>query len=143
MENGRYDDIICLPHRQSEIRPHMPRVDRAAQFSPFAALTGYEAAVQETARLTETRIELTEAEKAVLDEKLRIVRNSLKFKPEITITWFQPDDKKAGGKYAQVKGVVKRIDSFRRTVIMLGNTSIPIDDIFCLESELFASMEVL
>ena len=100
---GKYDDIIHLPHHVSATRPRMPMLDRAAQFSPFVALTGYEAAVRETARLTDQRVELDESAKAELDRKLRLLL-SLPGQPEASITYFRPDERKEGGAYETVTG---------------------------------------
>ena len=94
---GNYDDIIDLPHHVSSTRPRMPMIDRAAQFQPFRALTGYEDAVRETARLTDRRIELTEEEKARLDAALQRLMDSISSRPQVSVTWFQPDKRKAGG----------------------------------------------
>ncbi|TAH74706.1 MAG: hypothetical protein EWM47_01820 [Anaerolineaceae bacterium] len=132
----RYDDIINLPHHVSKSRPHMSTLDRAAQFSPFAALTGYEGAIKETARLTDKRIELDEATKSVLDEKLRIVNEQISNKPEITITYFQPDEKKAGGAYVSTTGIMKKIDSYERTIVMQDGTGIAIEEIISIEGEI-------
>lgn len=90
----RYDDIIHLPHHQSQVHPHMSLSDRAAQFSPFAALTGYDDAVQETARLTESRIELDENARVLLDERLRLLQINLEEHPFVTFTYFIPDSRK-------------------------------------------------
>lgn len=97
-----YDDIIHLPHHVSTVHPHMPFSDRAAQFSPFAALTGYDAAVKETAHLTDERAELDEYAKAVLDEKFRMLQEVLSRHPKITVTYFQQDEKKSGRAYVSV-----------------------------------------
>ena len=94
---NRYDDIISLPHHQSKTRPHMPLIDRAAQFSPFAALTGYDDAVKETARQTERKAELSEEMQACLQEKLQILQAQIPTKPEAILTYFEADEKKAGG----------------------------------------------
>lgn len=128
-ELHRYDDIIHLPHHQSGTHPHMSLQDRAAQFSPFAALTGYEEAVQETARLTEQKLELSEDAKAALSAKLALLQEHMGEQPKITVTYFVPDGKKAGGAYVTETGAVKRIDEFTRTVILKDHRSIPIDDI--------------
>ena len=129
----RYDDIIHLPHHQSGTRPHMSLHDRAAQFSPFAALTGYDAAVEEAARLTEQKLELSEEAKAALSAKLTEIREHIKERPEVTITYFVPDERKAGGTYATVTGTVRRIDDFERVVIMQDQGRIRIDDIIVLQ----------
>lgn len=124
-----YDDIINLPHHVSKSHPRMSIHDRAAQFSPFAALTGYDGAIKETARLTNKRMELDETWKNVLDEKLRIIHEQLSSQPEIEITYFQPDEKKNGGAYISAAGIVKKIDRYERTVIMQDGTRIPIEKI--------------
>lgn len=137
-----YDDILHLPHHVSERHPQMSMHDRAAQFSPFAALTGYEAVVEETARLTDRRIELDESEKEVIDLRLTLVQEHLPEPTEVAITYFVPDKKKAGGAYVSVSGTVKKIDDYERIVILRDGTGIPIDDILCLDGELFDGMEI-
>ena len=139
--NTPYDDILHLPHHISEKHPPMSRLDRAAQFSPFAALTGYEAAVEETARLTDRRIELDEGQKAAIDQRLTLVQERLPAPIKLTITYFVPDKKKAGGAYVSVSGTVKKIDDYERTVVLHNGTSIPIDDILCVDGEIFDDME--
>ena len=104
----KYDDIIDLPRHKSSTRPPMPREKRAAQFAPFAALTGHEEAVKETARLTDKKIELDETMKAILNEKLKIIKRDLVKKPYVEITYFQPDKRKAGGYYYSINGRVKK-----------------------------------
>ena len=136
-----YDDILHLPHHVSEKHPPMSRLDRAAQFSLFAALTGYEAAVKETARPTDRRIELDESEKGAIDQRLTLVQERLPVPTEVTITYFVPDKKKAGGAYVSVSGTVKKIDDYERMVILRNGTSIPIDDILHINGELFDGME--
>jgi len=136
-----YDDILLLPHHVSEKHPPMSRLDRAAQFSPFAALTGYEAAVEETARLTDRRIELDEGEKEAIDQRLTLVQERLPVPTEVTITYFIPDKKKAGGAYVSVSGTVKKIDDYERMVILRDGTSIPIEDILHINGELFDGIE--
>lgn len=139
---GKYDDIINLPHPTSQKRPRMSVQDRAAQFSLFAALTGYDAAIRETARLTEERIELNEYEQAVLDQRITLLQEHLKDLPEVTITYFQPDERKEGGKYRSLTGVVKKIDPYERQIILADQSRIPIESILNLESELFRSTEL-
>lgn len=136
-----YDDMLYLPHHISTRHPQMSIHDRAAQFSPFAALTGYEATVQETARLTDRRIELDEGEKAAIDRRLTLVQERLPEPTEVTITYFVPDKKKAGGAYISVTGTVKKIDDYERMMILNDGTIIQIDDILQLSGELFAGME--
>lgn len=130
---GKYDDIIDLPHHISATRPRMPMIDRAAQFMPFRALTGYEDAVHETARLTEERVELTEDEKAVLDGKLQRLTDRLDSHPQVTLTWFQPDKKKAGGAYITTTGQLKKIDDFAGVLILLSGERIFIEDILDIQ----------
>lgn len=139
---GKYDDIINLPHPTSQKRPRMSVQDRAAQFSPFAALTGYDAAIRETARLTEERIELNEYEQAVLDQRITLLQEHLKDLPEVTIIYFQPDERKEGGKYRSLTGVVKKIDPYERQLVLADKSKISIESILNLESELFRNMEL-
>ena len=126
---GKYDDIINLPHHVSATRPHMPMVDRAAQFMPFRVLTGYEDAVRETARLTDEKIELTEDEKAILDMRLQKLADKIGSQPKVTVTYFQPDKKKAGGAYVCVTGQLKKIDDFEGALILMGGEHVLIEDI--------------
>lgn len=126
---GRYDDIINLPHHVSANRHHMSMLERAAQFQPFRALNGYESAIQETARLTEERIELTEDEKAFLDGKLQRLADNIASHPLVTLTFFQPDKRKNGGTYITTTGQLKKIDDFEGTLILLGGERIVIEDI--------------
>ena len=136
-----YDDILHLPHHVSEKHPPMSRLDRAAQFSPFAALTGYEAAVEETARLTDRRIELDEGEKGAIDQRLMLLQERLPEPMEVTITYFIPDKKKAGGVYVSVSGTVKKIDDYECAVVLSDGTSIPVDDICHINGKLFDGIE--
>ena len=131
----RYDDIIDLPHPTPKKHPRMPVRDRAAIFSPFAALTGHSAAIAETARLTERRIELDEDRKAVLDEKQRLLEAAAAQRPEVTVTYFLPDARKEGGSYVTVTGRLKRTDSAARVMRLMDGTTIPLDDIVEIESE--------
>ena len=130
---GRYDDIINLPRHISSTRPQMPMIDRAAQFMPFRALTGYEDAVQETARLTEDRAELTEDEKSILDRKLQSLADRISSKPQITVTWFRPDQKKTGGAYVTTTGQLKKVDDFEGVLIFLTGERIVIEDILDIQ----------
>ena len=124
-----YDDIIRLPHHVSQNHPQMPLRDRAAQFAPFAALTGYEAAVGETARQTTERRELDAQEAAELNRRLTDLAARLKDRPEVTIEYFVPDDRKAGGAYVTVTGRVRHISIPEKTMVMEDGTEIPMDDI--------------
>lgn len=126
---GRYDDIIDLPHHVSTTHHRMSMLERAAQFQPFRALTGYEDAVRETARLTDDWVELTEDEKSLLDAKLQKLADDIASHPLATITWFQPDKKKTGGEYVTTTGQLKKIDDFEGVLILLGGERILIENI--------------
>jgi len=139
--NGKYDEIMGLPHHISKTRPQMPMSDRAAQFAPFAALTGYDAAIKETGRLTDERIELDVEALSALDMKYQILMEALDEAPEVTITYFQPDERKAGGKYVSAVGAVKKIDDFERRITMRDGTRIPMDDVLSIDGEMFSSLE--
>ena len=139
--NGKYDKIMGLPHHVSKTRPQMPMSDRAAQFAPFAALTGYDAAIKETGRLTDERIELDVEALSALDMKYQLLMEALDEAPEVTITYFQPDERKAGGKYVSAVGAVKKIDDFERRITMQDGTRIPMDDVLSIDGELFSSLE--
>lgn len=127
--SGRYDDIIHLPHHVSDKHPRMAAIDRAAQFSPFAALTGFGAAIAETGRLTDERIELDEYEKELLNDKLLRIANRLQNHAPIAVTYFQPDEKKSGGAYITVTGKPKKIDPYRHMLVMESGERILFDDI--------------
>ena len=139
--NGKYDEIMGLPHHVSKTRPQMPMSDRAAQFAPFAALTGYDAAIKETGRLTDERIELDVEALSALNMKYQLLMEALDEAPEVTITYFQPDERKAGGKYVSAVGAVKKIDDFERRITMRDGTRIPMDDVLSIDGELFSSLE--
>lgn len=132
-----YDDIINLPHHISVRHPQMPIRDRAAQFSPFAALTGYEGEVKEAARLTEKKIDLSEDQKADLDEHLRLLEDTLPHCPTATFTYFKPDAKKDGGEYIMVKGKLKKLDRIEQCIILMDRTVIPIDCLLSVDSEVW------
>lgn len=137
---GSYDDIIHLPHHVSATHPQMAAIERAAQFSPFAALTGHGAAIRETARLTDERVELDEGMKNILSNKLQSMADRLKEHPEIAITYFQQDAKKNGGAYVTVVNTVKKIDEYERVVIMTDGTEISIDEIISIDGQIFETM---
>ena len=139
--NGKYDEIMGLPHHVSKTRPQMPMSDRAAQFAPFAALTGYDAAIKETGRLTDERIELDVEALSALDMKYQLLMEAHDDAPEVTITYFQPDERKAGGKYVSAVGAVKKIDDFERRITMRDGTRIPMNDVLSIDGELFSSLE--
>lgn len=126
----QYKDIIALPHHVSGTRPQMPMSDRAAQFAPFAALTGYDSAIKETGRLTNERIELDEDALTALNVKYQFLMDALDEEPEIKITYFKPDERKAGGEYVSAIGTVKKVDDFERLITMQDGTRIPMDDVY-------------
>ena len=129
---GKYDDIIGLPHHVSATRPRMSPMDRAAQFSPFAALTGYEAVISETGRLTGSRVALSEDKQAELDAVQRQSTECLAQCPLITVTYFVEDDRKSGGEYMTLTGNACRLDSYQRLLVLTDGTRIPLDDILQL-----------
>ena len=135
-----YEDILNLPHHVSKTRPQMSMLDRAAQFSPFAALTGYDDAIKETGRLTDEKIEMDEDRKAALDMKQAYLIEMIDEQPEISITYFLPDTKKSGGAYVTVTGNLKRFDAYERLLILTDVKKIPMDDIADIESDLFRGM---
>ena len=139
-ERFPYEDIVDLPHHVSRKHPQPTVADRAARFAPFAAITGYEEMVLEEARVTDVRIEMDESSKAALNEKLNMILEFIDEQPEVSITYFEPDKRKAGGAYITVTGTVKRIDEYEHLVIMTDGKKINIDDIYNLQGELFYSL---
>ncbi len=137
----QYDDILKLPHHVSSTHPQMPMSDRAAQFSPFAALNGYDDAIRETGRLTDDKIELDDEGLRELNTKLCMLAQHLEDEPEVTITYFAPDERKTGGAYLVKAGGVKRLDDFKRLIIMNDGTCIPMDDVFGIEGDDLLSAE--
>lgn len=129
MDSFKYEDIINLPHPTSKKHPRMSLHDRAAQFVPFAALTGYDVAIRETARLTDERLELDAEIIAQLNDKLNVIRENLRTEPKVSITYFVPDAKKSGGAYVEHSGIVKKIDEYERKIIMQDGTVIPMEQI--------------
>ena len=136
----KYDDILHLPHPTSKKHPRMPISDRAAIFSPFAALTGHAAAIQETARLTDQKIELDEDTKAELDRRQAILLEHIAEQPEVTITWFCPDEKKSGGAYVVTVGRLKRVDETAGTLRLADGMTIALHEIVDLQSDLFQGL---
>ncbi len=133
---GDYDDIINLPHHQSDKRPHMSLYDRAAQFAPFSALTGHDDAIKETARLTDKKLELDDYEQMLLNNKMNFILNHINEQPEITVTYFIPDSAKAGGIYLDFAGNIKKFDSVQRKICFTDKTEIFLDDIIEIKSEI-------
>ena len=136
----RYDDMLDLPHHVSKVHPQMPMKNRAAQFSPFAALTGYDAAVRETERLTEERIELDESQKEEIAERVQTLLDMGRNAPEAAVTWFQPDAQKAGGAYITKTGRLLKYDAIGRILIMEDGTIVPLDNLYGIESPVFHSV---
>lgn len=134
-ETHQYDDIIHLSRPVSEKRVRMPAYDRAAQFSPFAALTGFDAAIEETGRLTDQRIELDEGGKQLLDEQMRAVLEVIHTHPRVTVTWFCYDERKAGGTYISTTGNVKKIDIYTGKILFLDGRVIPLGEVFSIIAE--------
>lgn len=138
---GPYDDIINLPHHVSATRPQMSMIDRAAQFSPFSALTGYDVAIKETGRLTDDKVEMGEEALSILNMKFQILVDSLDDEPEVTLTYFKPDERKSGGAYLEVPGIVKKVDDFERIIVMQNGTKIPMGDILNIEGDIFTALQ--
>ena len=130
---SKYEDMWYMSHPVSKKHPQMSLYDRAAQFSPFAALTGHEAAIQEEARLTEAKVELDESEKEQLNETLRELLERYDGHPEVTVTYFQPDTKKEGGTYVTESGKIRKLDIFRRVLLLDGGQSVELDQIIRVE----------
>ena len=133
----KYEDIINLPHHVSKTRPQMSMLERAAQFSPFAALNGYDDAVKETGRLTDERIELGDEERDLLDRKQLYLQEIIADRPEITVTFFVPDEKKSGGSYTAITGNLKRVALYERLLVLTDGKKIPLDDIADIKGDCF------
>jgi len=136
----KYDEIIKLPHHVSKTRPQMPMSDRAAQFAPFAALTGYDSAIKETGRLTDERIELDEEALTALDMKFQILMEALDEEPEVSITYFKPDERKAGGSYLKVTGTLKKLDEYERILMLMNGQKIKLDAVLAIDGDIFACL---
>jgi len=137
MPDHPYADIIDLPHHVSKDRPHLSMHQRAAQFSPFAALVGYEDVIEETTRQTDTKRELDETEKAELDRRMGVIAAHLEEQPVVTVEYFVPDSRKDGGEYLFRSGVVEKISPTER-VVVVGGEIIRLDRVVGISSELFA-----
>ena len=133
----RYADIIDMPHHVSKVRKPMPRADRAAQFSPFAALTGHDAAIKEVARITQDYIELADDEKEILNQRLLLLIEMIDKQPQVSITYFKRDEKKKGGKYVEITGIIKKYRQYERIIEFVNGEIILIDSIFAIEGEIF------
>ena len=135
MTQGKYDDIIDLPHHVSTRHPPMSMRRRAAQFAPFAALTGYGAAVNETARLTEKAVTLDEDTLTLRDERLHILLSHLDERPVVTVTYFVPDERKDGGRYVDVTDAVVKIDEYEKVIVTENGTRIRWERIVMIEED--------
>lgn len=138
---GNYDDIIDHPHHVSRRRPQMPMSERAAQFSPFAALTGYGDVIREANRFVDDRLILDEETLKILDRKFQTLMEHLSDRPTVVFTYFVPDQSKDGGAYIDAEGIVKKIDIFSRFITLENGTQISMNNIFDMESEIFADMQ--
>ena len=137
----KYDDMIGLGHHVSKTHPPMARIKRAAQFSSFDALTGFGAAIHEAGRETEEKKELSEDMIEMINARLAVIEQHIKEQPSISVTYFLPDEKKAGGRYVTVSGNVKVLDGIERAIIMTDRTKIPIEDVRYIEGDLFRLFE--
>lgn len=140
--NSAYDDLLNLPHHTSAVQPAMSMQNRAAQFASFAALVGYDALIQETTRLTDQMAELDESVKAELNEKLRLLLELLPQQPEVTVTYFLPDSRKAGGAYRTTSGIIRKFLRNENILVMMDGTQIPIGDIVGIERRSLIDTEV-
>lgn len=138
---SEFDDIINMPHHISAKYPQMAMKDRAAQFAPFAALVGYESAVMETARITDSKTELGEYEIDILNRKLLMIAELSYIRPEITVTYFRPDELKAGGAYITESGCVKSVDRYERAILLTDGRRISIGDISDISGDIFGSAD--
>ena len=141
MSEFQYNDILNMQYPNTEIEKDFPdEILRAAQFAPFAALTGFDEEVEETARITDSKVELDEYQKAELNDKLLFLINS-EDDEEVSITYFVPDKKKSGGAYVIKKGIVIKVREYEKDVVMYDGTEIPIDDIIAIEGNQFNETE--
>lgn len=128
MDNShKYDDMLYLPHHVSPTRVRMPIGDRAAQFAPFQAMVGYGDAVKEASRLTDEMVELDENRKSMLNEKLQMILEMGGSSPEVTITYFVPDQRKEGGSYLTITGEIKKVDEYEQMIVMMDGCRIPLN----------------
>lgn len=138
----KYMDIINMTHHVSKKHPQMSQYERAAQFAPFAALSGYEDIIEEEGRLTDNRVEINEEAKFILDRKMQVLMNCIKNNPSISITYFVPDEKKSGGKYVTVQENIKKIDILKQVIITENGTVIPVNEIVDMQGEIFKNLEL-
>ena len=137
MSQFEYDDILNMPYPNPEIEKDFPdKILRSAQFAPFAALTGHDEAIEETARLTDIKVELDEYQKAELNDKIQLINNS-DADEEVSITYFVPDKKKSGGAYITKRGIVLKVREYEKDIVMDDGTEISIEDVFAIEGNQF------
>ena len=139
--SGKYDDIINLPHHVSETHPQMSMRNRAAQFSPFAALSGHSDAIHETARYTDDFQGVDESNVEALNQKIAMILDKINEHPQITVTYFKPDEKKEGGHYTLKTGNIKRVDDYEHVLQFTDNEKIPIQSIFNIDGEMFSIID--
>jgi len=132
-----YDDIINMPHYVSKKRPQMPMENRAAQFAPFSALTGYSDKIKETSRIVDKKIDLSDEEKNTINEKILLLRDNIKDNTQVSITYFIKDKKKDGGSYITTIDIIKKIDMYNKLIILESGIKILFDDVYNIESNLF------
>ena len=137
---GNYDDIINLPHHVSKTRSPMSMMDRAAQFAPFKALTGYDETIKETSRFTDSEVLMDNEALNMLNRKLQMILTRINEEPEISITYFKEDGKKRGGAYVNETGVIKRIDTLNRGIILTNGKEIALDNILDIESDILVNL---
>ena len=138
----KYQDIINLPHHVSKKHPQMSRYDRAAQFAPFAALSGYEDIIKEEGRLTDNIIEINEEAKFILDRKMQILMNSIDKKPFISVTYFVPDERKSGGEYVSINECIKKIDVLKQIIVTENGIVVPVIEIVDMQGEIFNNLDL-
>ena len=134
---GEYDDIINLPYKKSSTRPHMKFIDRAAQFSPFAALTTHSDAIKEAGRLTSERITLDEDSMRILDSRFQMLLENISEHPKVTLTYFVKDNYKSGGEYVEATGKVKKIDGIEPIIYLEDGTKITMMDVINISGDIF------
>ena len=139
--SGKYDDIINLPHHVSETHPQMSMRNRAAQFSPFAALSGHSDAIHETARYTDDFQGVDESNVEALNQKIAMILDKINEHPQITVTYFKPDEKKEGGSYTLKTGNIKRVDDYEHVLQFTDNEKIPIQSIFNIDGKMFSIID--
>ena len=129
---SEYDDIINLPHHQSTKHKQMSNYQRAEQFAPFATLTGYDAAIDETARLTDKKLELSDEQESYLNEQIQLLIERISEKPQSQITYFVPDNRKSGGENVTITGNVRRVDDYNREIVFADGLTVKIDDVWSI-----------